>query len=905
MKILLLEDNSTDADLTKRGLTRYIPDCTIQHASTLKQARDLLNADLSFDIALLDVNLPDGNGLELLIEIRQRKLHFPVVILTGSGDEEAAVTALKAGADDYIVKRSDYISQLPDIINLAITNFKENDFYTSEIIEVLYIEHHAIDIDLTVRHLAQYAPYIHIDAVATAEEAVSKLERETRDLLKYKVILMDYRLPGMNAMELIKTIRQSLKLSIPIILITGQGNEELAVQSLKLGANDYLTKNDKYLFRLPSVIVNSYQHCELKRKQDALIESESKYRLLADNSGDVIFVLDLDFNYTYISPAVKALRGFEPEEAINLKFSDVLTPASYQKAVTVLSDIISGNTNSAKNPDLQKSIELEMIRKDRTTVWTEVKASLLTDKNNCPVGILGVTRDISTRKSISDELRKLSRAVEQSPVLIVITDINGRIEYVNPKFTETTGYSFDEVAGKNPSILKSGHTTNAEYEDLWNAIISGHEWKGEFLNKRKDGSLYWEDTSISSIKTADGQITHFLAVKSDITEKKKSIDELIKAKEKAEESDQLKTSFLHNISHEIRTPLNAIVGFTEILTDPLLDSDRRLLFSDIVTKSSSQLLSIITDIISISTIDAGQEKLYLTDVDINAKCKHIHELFAQKAKYKNISFHCDTPLADSDAIILCDEPKFMQILTNLLDNAFKFITQGHVNYGYKLKNNFLEFFVEDTGIGIDPGMHQEIFNRFRQVEISETRQYGGSGLGLSISKAYVELNGGSIWLNSEIGKGTVFYFTVPYIKSIHESKSDIQIVNEIAIDTTKPITVLIAEDEDFNFMFLEELLSGLDLTIVRAVNGIEAVGICNTNNDVALVLMDIKMPLMDGYEATRQIRQFLPSLPIIAQTAYSTEADMHKAFSAGCNDFISKPLSKELLISKIKKQLHK
>jgi PAS domain S-box-containing protein len=902
MKILLLEDNSSDADLTMRGIRVTLPDCRIEHASTLKQARLFLDSDVSFDIALLDINLPDGNGLEFLMEIRLQELNFPVIMLTGSGDEDAAVTALKAGADDYIVKRSGYISQLPYLINLAIDNFKKNDLYKSEVIPVLYIDHYPADIDLTIRHFAQYAPNIHIDAIVTAEEALSKLELEP---VKYKVILIDYHLQGMNALELIKTIRQEEKLLIPIILITGQGNEELAVQALRLGANDYLTKSDKYLFRLTSVIINSYQHGELKRKQEALSESESKYRLLADNSGDVIFILDMDLNYSYVSPAIKVLRGFEPEEAIKQKISEVLTPASYQKAVKVLSEIISENLNSSGNSVLQKTIELEMIRKDKTTVWTEVKASLITDKKDNPAGILGVTRDISERKSIMDKLRKLSRAVEQSPSLIAITDTNGDIEYVNPKFTETTGYSLQEVLGKNPRFLKSGYTSEAEYKNLWNTIVSGFDWNGEFHNKRKDGSLYWEDASITPIKTQDGKTTHYLAVKSDITEKKKMIDELIVAKEKAEESDQLKTSFLNNISHEIRTPLNAIVGFSSILSDPSLSSDKRKDFSDIIVDNSNQLLSIITDIINISTIDAGQEKLSLKSINVNSMCKLIYDQFAIRAKNKNISFRCVTPLDDSEATILLDEAKFIHVLNNLIDNAFKFIHKGHIIYGYKLVNNFLEFYVEDTGIGIHSDFHQEVFKRFRQVEFAATRQYGGAGLGLSIAKAYVEMHGGEIRLNSELGKGSVFYFTLPYKNEKQDTVSDSKIANEIVFENKKPITLLVAEDEDFNFMLIRELLSEAKYKIIRAINGLEALETCKSTPEIDLVLMDLKMPVMDGYEATKQIKQIRPHLPVIALTAYSTDADKNKALACGCSDFISKPFKKELLFNKVVEQLSK
>jgi CheY-like chemotaxis protein len=235
----------------------------------------------------------------------------------------------------------------------------------------------------------------------------------------------------------------------------------------------------------------------------------------------------------------------------------------------------------------------------------------------------------------------------------------------------------------------------------------------------------------------------------------------------------------------------------------------------------------------------------------------------------------------------------------LIENALKFTAKGHVSFGYAMKDNEIEFFVEDTGIGIDPSMHDEIFKRFRQVENSLSKQFGGSGLGLSISKAYVELLGGRIWVTSELEKGSTFHFTLPFIKTeppaSPEKKLYQNLQNRNSIDL---VTVLIAEDEDSNYMLLKEYLSTLKLNIVRALNGIEAVEACRSDQ-IDLVLMDMRMPEMDGYEATRRIRQFLPHLPIIAQTAYSGEKDVEKAMECGCNNYISKPLNREMLISMI------
>lgn len=782
MKILLLEDNSSDADLTRRGLTGSIPDCIFEFASTIEQARKLLNTDPSFDIALLDVNLPDGNGLEFLMEIRQRKLNFPVIMLTGSGDEDVAVSTLKAGADDYIVKRSGYILQLPNIIALTIKNFRENDIYKSEVIQVLYIEHHKADIDFTIRHVAKYAPYIQIDAVPNAEEALLILEAETKGKYNYKVILLDYRLPGMDALELIKTIRQKLKLSIPIILVTGQGNEELAVQALKLGANDYLTKNDKYLFRLPSVVVNSYQYFELKKQQKALLESESKYRLLADNSGDVIFVLDINLNYTYISPAVKVLRGFEPEEAITQKLSEVLTPDSYLLAVKEFTEILSNISNETKSPDLQRTLELEITRKDNTTVWTEVKASLIINEDNVPTGILGVTRDISERKSI--------------------------------------------------------------------------------------------------------------------------MNQLIFAKEKAEESDRLKSAFLANMSHEIRTPMNGILGFATLLKNPGLSGESQQEFIKVIEKSGIRMLNIIQEIIDIAKIESGEMEVHSSDININEKVEEVYNLLALDAIKKGIQLNFKTSLTDTGAILSTDGEKLFGILTNLVKNAIKYTEKGFVEFGYELKGDFLEFYVRDTGIGIPKARQKAIFDRFIQADIADMAARQGAGLGLSIAKALVEMLGGKIWVESTEGKGSTFYFTLQYHQ---DSRPESLIKHQDAVLNTdnlnKKLKILIVEDDEDSQILISILVDKLATEILSVCSGSEAVKTCRNNPDIDLIFMDIQMPDMNGYDATRQIRQFNKDVVIIAQTAFALAGDKEKAINAGCTDYISKPLIERDLLKVIHKYI--
>ncbi len=901
MRILLLEDNTFDADLALRSIRKDLPEVEIESVYSVEEAKSKLLTKNTFDIALLDINLPDGSGIDVLLEIRSRKLPMAVIILTGSGDEELASTALKSGADDYILKKDGYVEKLADVIKYNYSTLGRQLEFTSQDYKVLYIEHHLPDIDLTVRHFKKYAPMFKIEVYNRGEDIKGKLKNDLADTLKYQAVIMDYSLPGINSLELIKIIRQEWKLNIPIIIVTGQGNEEVAIHSLKLGVDEYLVKRENYLFRLPSLLTSAIQKRKLEHQKLELIDSERRYRLLAENSGDVIFVLDMNLKYRFISPAVKKLRGYEPGQAIKLDISEVLTPQSYEKAITLFKEVLVSAGKGSPIEIEPKNIELEMIRKDNTTVWTEVRISLLKDINGLPDGIVGVTRDISKRKLVTEELRKHSRAVQQSPVSIMITDKEGKIEYVNPKFTQITGYSIEEVYGKNPRILKSGQMKSNVYSAIWNNITNGKNWSGELLNKRKDGTLFWESASISPIVDEDGQITHFLGVKEDITEKKKIEQELIKAKEKAEESDKLKTAFLHNISHEIRTPMNAIKGFSNLLRREF-DADKRNSFIKIINKSSDHLLEIINDIVSIASVEAGQEKIKNTSFNLNETLKLVNQQIEPKAVEKGIKLTLQAVDIKSVVDISTDETKLTQILLNLLNNALKFTDEGEISYGYSIVNNEVKFFVKDTGIGITEEHRNKIFNRFYQVDGSYTRVNEGTGLGLSLSKAYVELLKGKIWVNSEIGKGSEFFFTIPFKSS---EKSDFisnmktkSFNDDFCFEDKK--TILVAEDEETNYLLIKEYLSECNVKLLWAKNGMEACEISFSNRNIDLVIMDMKMPEMNGYEATKAIKKTLPDLTIIALTAYTLTEDKGRAKQAGCSAYLSKPINQTNLIDTLK-----
>ncbi|MBN2635855.1 MAG: response regulator [Prolixibacteraceae bacterium] len=895
MKFLLLEDNASDAELTTRVLKKNWPRCKIEYASSVKEARKSLNQNPNFDIALLDMQLPDGNGMDILMEIRQNQLDIAVAMLTGSGDEEVAVAALKAGANDYTVKKPGYTDKIPQSVKLALENQRQFREHASGVIHVLYIEHNVTDVDFTRRHLTRYAPYIRITNVPNGEKALELLSVANIPPGKgnYQVVLMDYRLPGMNALELIKEIRQEQKLDIPILIVTGHGNEEVAVQALKVGASDYLVKRENYLTRLPSLITGAYQNCELKRKQKALAESEAKYRLLAENSGDVIFTLDFDLNYTYVSPAVYSLRGYTPEEVLNQKLSDVLTTSSFKVVKETLNKMFP-KIKKGKYSFKPQVLELEMFKKDGSTIWAEIKITISTDSKLNPIGILGVSRNITKRRLAQEELRKLSRAVIQSPVSITITDVEGNIEFINPQFTKLTGYTFEEVIGRNPSILKSGKQPKIFYKDMWNTILSGNEWHGEFQNKKKNGELYWASTSISSLVNSEGEITHFVAVKEDVTEQKKLFEDLKTEKEKAQAADRLKTAFLNNISHEVRTPLNGILGFGEMLTEEEISQQQKKAYLEILKKSSNRLINTITSYMDISLIVSRNMAVNKKYVDINNLLDDLYQVYFSEAKEKGLDFvlTLDTtkkPQIDSDPGLL------KKILSHLLDNAFKFTIVGTIKLGCEIVDRGIEFIVQDNGIGIDREKIDTIFEHFNQGEIGLTRGYEGSGLGLSIAKGLVELLGGELLLKSEKGMGTTISFILPC------KAEEIRQLNRRSLEhTSVDAIVLIAEDDDVNRLYLETILKKEGFETLSACNGKEAVEKCRNQQKIGLVLMDIEMPVMDGLDATKLIKQFRPKLPIIATTAHALTGDEENVRDAGCDGYIAKPYNRKRLISLIK-----
>lgn len=375
--------------------------------------------------------------------------------------------------------------------------------------------------------------------------------------------------------------------------------------------------------------------------------------------------------------------------------------------------------------------------------------------------------------------------------------------------------------------------------------------------------------------------------------------ELNFAKKKAEESNKLKTAFIHNISHEVRTPMNGIIGFSELLNDPKITREDQKKYSKIIIESSNQLINIIDDIIEISQLETNQVEVRFEEVNLNTILDILFSDFQNKAISKNIAIHLDSQLTNKQGLILIDKLKITKILRNLIDNAIKFTTKGMVEIYCEVKGSFLVISIKDTGIGIKPEDQELIFKNFTQSEKEVTKSYDGLGLGLSIAQKNAKLIGGNISFSSMPDKGSSFILTIPYNPVFTTIPRDISIDTDI-IPYTSSIkqVILIVEDGEINFLYLKTILHNMKefkFVIYRAENGKEAVEICKKNKGIDLVLMDIRMPIMDGYTATKKIKKIRPGLPIVAQTAYSTEEDIQKALDAGCDDFVSKPIDRKIL----------
>jgi len=820
-----------------------------------------------------------------------------------------------------------------------------------------------VEDSLTQAEQLRYLLEKHLYSVVLAKNGKHALE--ILETITPKIIITDIVMPEMDGYELCRKVKdQERRPEIPVILLTSFANPEDILKGLECGADNFITKpySEEYLLshieriiinlkilstertrigfeiifggkrrfvtadqqQMLTLLISTYEAAVIRNKE--LLDSQDELKSINDLLEEKVEertkelrinelkYLDLYDNAPTMFMSVEYLTGKIIECNATL-----LKKTGFKRSEVVGNDILklfhADCIDQAKKAFelfdqtgvvINSELELNTVLGGKLPVL--INSTAVRDEQRNILHSRSVLQDITELKQMQEELKQSEeryRAVANSAVDSIITiDCEGLVVGWNEGAKSTFGYNENEIIGLPVSLLIPGNYLELHHAGI-ERINSGGEshvigQTVELQGKRKNEEVFPIELSLAKWHTSKDHF--FTGILRDITQRKLVELELLRAKEKAEESDRLKSAFLANMSHEIRTPMNAIHGFSDLLSDPDIDLIDKDQFMESINQATKQLLHIITDIVDISMVEAKQVIIQEEIFDLRILLQETVAYYRLQAQGKNLNFTFQNLLPENLEKIVCDSRKLRQILNNLLENAIKFTKKGSIDLTVSKINNQLVFEILDTGIGIEPSLQQLIFERFRQGENSLTRKFGGLGLGLSLTKSYVDLIGGEIQVESTPEQGSKFILKIPL-----ETESVTNVVSEIPLKAKpgswKNKKILIAEDERANSIYLEAVLNSTGANIIIAENGLVAVELCKTHEDISLILMDIKMPEMDGITATRIIRSFRKNLPIIATTAFALSSDKQKCLDAGCDDYLSKPIRKDMLISLIDKYL--
>lgn len=682
--------------------------------------------------------------------------------------------------------------------------------------------------------------------------------------------------------------------SYEIKIVTKQGKEKW----IEISSSKVFIKN-KNLVLVTAIDITDQKEIENELKvESAYLEN------LFESSPEAIVITNNDGIIEKINKEFTRLFKYTEEDALGKHVDDLLAPKEYFSDAQDKTKIVADGNRVVD--------EATRVRKDGKPIQVSILGAPVEIEGR-QRAVYGIYRDISERiraeKALKESKSQLQYVLNNTNDVIFQMDMKGYFIFVNRAAVELTGYSISDFLSKHYKDLVA-----EEFYDLIKERLEQRSRKEEipdiFKAKivKKSGEKLWAEISTKPIYI-DDKLTGIQGVVRDISEQMKFEEQLREAKEKAEEADQLKSSFLANMSHEIRTPMNAILGFSQLLKDMELSEEEIKEYVDIINSRGSHLLQIINDIIDLSKIEANQLKIVNKEVNLNKLMDEIYHIYEQELEQANkdqVKLILKKGLNDEEAVIFSDKIRLQQIIINILTNAIKYTYLGYIEFGYFLEDisdkNYLKFYIKDTGKGIPEDKQDIIFERFRQSDETKTREHGGTGLGLSISEGLVQLLNGDIWFESEEGKGTTFYFIIPYLAKYPKRQKT------MSNSTPKEYnwqdkTILIVEDDLLSAKFLEALIIDTNANVLIAKSGQEAIDMIKEKEDINLILMDIQLPEVDGHEATKQIKEQSPEIPIIAQTAHAMAEDRRKSLDAGCDDYVTKPINQDLLMEKIEQYL--
>jgi PAS domain S-box-containing protein len=624
-------------------------------------------------------------------------------------------------------------------------------------------------------------------------------------------------------------------------------------------------------------------------------EAHTYWASIVESSDDAIISKGLDGTIVSWNPGAERIYGYSSPEVLGRPISILIPPGHPNELPAILQKIRRG-----ERIDHYETVRR---RKDGRLIHVSLTISPLKERDDRISGAASIARDISERKRGEAENLKLATAVEQAAEGIVITDLRGCIEYVNPGFSRMTGYNREEAVGQNLRVLKSGQQDPKFYQQLWDTILAGRIWHGELVNRRKDGTCYTEEMTITPVRDSSGATVSFIAFKQDCTERKRAEQEMRKAKEAAETATAAKSNFLANMSHEIRTPLNGILGMTELLLDTPLSAEQAE-FLTMLKSAGESLLALVNEILDFSRVEAGKVVLDAIEFKLSECLGDTLKSLAIRAHEKGLELACHLS-PEVPEYLIGDPGRLRQIITNLVGNAIKFTEQGEVVVRVSVDSRHddrvtLHFTVRDTGIGIPPEKQQAIFEAFEQADASTTRRYGGTGLGLAITSHLVSLMGGKIWVESACGEGSAFRFTLQLGLVSHTGAAQ---VAEFA--RLRDLPVLVVDDDKTNRHVLVEMLKHWKMLPTEAEGGQRALELLEQSkraaNPFALILLDGQMSDLDGFAVVERIRQDrnLAGTVILLLTSGGRAGDAARCRQLGIAAYLAKPVEQAELLDAI------
>ncbi len=892
LRILLVEDLMTDAEIVRYEIKK----AGIQYEDQLVETKEAYVHSLQNfvpDLILSDYALPHFNGMKALQIRNELTPGIPFILVTGSTNEEIAVECMKAGADDYLIKGN--LTRMVPAIHAAMEKWsiihakdnaekalQESEKKYRKIFESIQDVFYQVDVSGRITEISpsifKYSGYTRDELIGKPVEEVYHNPDDREALmtaLQHKGEVIDYDVQLRTKDGMIKWASLNIHL-----MLDAEGKTAGLEGSLR-------------------------EVTSRKFAEESLKESEEKFRTLAESAPYAIMIYQNDY-WVYTNQAGEEISGYTADELYQMKFWEFVSEEHRE--------MVFLNGRNRENEKIRKSsYEFKIVTKSGSKKWVYLTGNVI-KYMGIPSGIISVI-DISDRKHAELALKQsealLQKIFDILPIGLWLADPSGKLIRGNPAGVRIWGaeptVGIEEYGVFKARRLPERIELGPEDWALAQTVKEGVTIENELL----EIDAFDEKKRIILNFTAPvlddaGKMLGAIVVNNDITDLKTIEQELIDARDKAEESDRLKSAFLANMSHEIRTPMNGIIGFSELLDDEDLSQDERKKFISIISSSSKHLLALINDIIDLAKIESNQMALCQADFNLNHLLDELFLSFQNEMKRMgkdSVELIVEKPWKDGDSILYSDEIRIRQVLNNLIGNAIKFTSKGSIHFGYMEQKGKLQFFIKDTGKGITDNKKNLIFERFRQEEESNTRQFGGSGLGLPISKGLIELLGGELWMDSTEGMGSTFFFTLPTNPKEAGKQPVIQPKTLYHPASFQGKTILVAEDVYDNYELLEMMLKKTQAGFLYAPNGKEAVELLKQHKSIDLILMDIQMPVLNGYEATREIRKENQTIPIIALTAHAYAEDRQKCMESGCSDFITKPIKKEELLNMISRYL--